>query len=257
MRTRPSSIVLIGLLAAGCGGAQTHDSTRPGTATAETGPSASIALEDSSGTVDARRFDDFSSMFFNQSVEGVALSAGERAAMEHIGLDPSSDDDHQLLAFVVRGFHYRYYARDVDGDRGDLGVYVYNLDSVRVGQPIAILDLSPLEGIATEEIGGTLHDLFDPIRESREPRAIVAYAKSRANEPAWRRLFINAFAEDVEFATSGSFRITRAVGPSGEVDLVTHPSHELRRLEFSFQGERLGRRWRVEQEGIPLELSGS
>lgn len=216
-----------------------------------------IAIDDASGTVDARRFDDFSSVFFNDSVEEIALSAVERAAMEHIGLDPASDEDVALLAFVIKGFHYRFYAADRDGARGDLGVYVYNLDSVRVGQPIAVLDLSSLEGIATEEIGDRLHDLFDPIRSSGEPRAIVAYAKTRANEPAWRRLFINAFAEDVEFATSGSFRITRALGSEGEVDLVTHPARALTGLEFHFQGERLGRRWVVDQDEVPLRVSGS
>jgi hypothetical protein len=158
---------------------------------------------------------------------------------------------------VIRGFHYRFYARKLDGDRRDLGIYVYNLNNVRVGEPIPVLDATSLEGIETNEVGDTLHEIFDPIRESGEAHAIVAYAKDRSREPGWRRLFINAFAEEVEFAASGTFRITRAVGSDGDIDLLTHPTRDLTQLDFAFLGDRHGARWRVDQDYVPLTISGS
>ncbi len=73
--------------------------------------------------------------------------------MNRLGLDVKNSDDYALLAFIIRGFHLRYFTWKRGGPKNDLGVYLYNLDGVRSGQPIPILDASPLEGIKAQQLG--------------------------------------------------------------------------------------------------------
>ncbi|MBL8949681.1 MAG: hypothetical protein JNK82_02820 [Myxococcaceae bacterium] len=204
---------------------------------------------------EAKTFDRATSVYFETSVEELALSKLEQESMKHLGLDPNELDDHRLLAFVIRGFHYRYYAVQTSGDRADLGVYAYNLGSVKVGDPIPVLDASSLEGVPTEKLGATLHALFDPIRKSGEPRVMVAYSRTRSGEEWWRRIFINAFASQKQFATRGVLRFTRAADTSGPATRIARPDGVLTDLDFELEGERDGKAWHVSQADAALQVS--
>src|SRR5687768_17402452 len=162
MTSRTSAAILLAALASACGGAAAPGPhAQPTARDGDAPPATRIAIRADSESVDARRFDRFSSELVNTSA---VLAASDRGAMEHLGLDPASEDDCALLAFVQRGFHYRYGARK--GGERELGLYVYNIDGVRVGQPIPVLDATALEGIEPDEIGPTLHEIFDEVRAS-------------------------------------------------------------------------------------------
>lgn len=203
-------------------------------------------------------FDAEEVVLFNQSLEGLALNAVERAAMRRMGLDPNNSDDYALLAFIVRGFHVRYQAVSRGGKASpEVGVYLYNLDGVPTGQPIPILDASALEGVSAEAVGPVLRTLFDPIRTNGTPRALVAVASDRSGEELWRRVLITAFAERVTFATSGTVVITAMCDGDGlPVHRLQLPAPRLGSLLFEVEGRREGRRWWLTPHAVPLTVSG-
>ena len=215
----------------------------------------SVVLALAPETPEPKTFDRSSSVYFVDSLEEVVLDKLELESMKRIGLDPNNLDDHRLLAFVIRGFHYRYYASQSAGDRADLGVYGYNLESVKVGDAIPVLDASSLENLPKEKIGAALHALFDPIRKSGEPRVMVAYSRTRASEEWWQRMFINAFASQKQFATSGVLRFTGGADGGGRLERVAHPVGKLTDLDFTFDGARDGKAWHVAQNDVALQVS--
>jgi hypothetical protein len=216
-----------------------------------------ITIDREAGVTSAAEFDGFTSVFFNESLEELGLDAVEEHLMPRIGLDPEDSDDYQLLAFVIRGFHYRFYARENDGLKRDLAIYLYNLDGVRTTEPIEVLDARALEGLAAEEVGAALHEVFDPIRASGEPRALVAFSDTRAGERDLRLIFINAFAEDVVYATEGAATITGASTPSGPLASLDLPARDLMTFDVAFEGVRDGRTWQIQQDFVPLVVSQS
>jgi hypothetical protein len=257
-----SSLLSVALVIAACGGtssapAEHASSSDPWVSLPSPDLDDTIAIDRESGVTSASEFDQFSSVFFNESLEGLALNSIEEHMMERIGLDPNDSDDYKLLAFVIRGFHYRFYALEEDGPERDLGIYLYNLNGVQVGHGIPVLDARELEDLDAELVGAALHEVFDPIRESGEAVAIVGFSDSRAHESSLRSIFINAFAEDVVYATDGSVHITAAETRSGPLAVVSHPIRDLTRFDISFEGIRDGRSWRIEQNYLPLTVSQS
>jgi hypothetical protein len=143
------------------------------------------------------------------------------------------------------------------GPKSDLGVYLYNLDGVRAGQPIPILDASALEGIRASQLGPILRRVFDPIRRSRAPRAIVAVAPDRAGESLWRRIFINPFAKEVYFAKTGAAVITAMrASAGGTLQRIKMPVKSLTALRLHVEAQRDGRTWWLQPQGVPLKISG-
>ena len=183
-------------------------------------------------------------VWFNRSLEDVALEGFEKEMMENQGLDPNDNADYRRFRYEL-SFDLRVVVGDIpNGDNWfsnkSLGIYVYDL--VSTGTPpngtIPVFDASALREARLsgdpKRLGETVRVLLDEMKATPGPKAVIAFAPNRVPESSIQRLFINLFAEDVHLATSGSVTLSNLLDTQGEaIPSPQYPLKNLRTIDVS------------------------
>jgi hypothetical protein len=206
--------------------------------------------------------------WFNTSLEEEALNELDEAMMREAGLSPEDDEDVRRFAYFTRGFDFRWIVREDPSPgnwfgKSDFGVYLF--DVVDTGTPpdaaIAVFDASSVRDARLSgdkgRLGDAIRTTVDAMRADRRPKAIVAFAPDRNPESSWERAFINLFARDVHFATTGSVSTSNLRDAAGRpVSGVTYPLRDVSTLDAAAEGEMAGAPFTVRGACLALRISG-
>ncbi|MBX3222989.1 MAG: hypothetical protein KF795_20930 [Labilithrix sp.] len=207
--------------------------------------------------------------WFNASLEEVALNAIDRAMMKEAGLDPDDDADVRRFRYFVSGFDLRWIVRERPSPgnwfgKADLGVYVFDLVGTSTppdGANVAVFDTSAVREARLSgdkaRLGESIRATVDAMKADRRPKAIIAFAPDRNPESSVERAFINLFARDVHFATTGSVTISNLRDWSGAaVTSAPYPLRNVRTLDVSARGDIAGSAVTASGSCLELVISG-
>jgi hypothetical protein len=207
--------------------------------------------------------------WFNRSLEEVALSAIDETMMREAGLDPDDDADVRRFRYFLSGFDLRWIVRE-DPSPGnwfgktDLGVYVFDLANTSApldGTTVAVFDASAVREARLSgdkpRLGEAIRAAVDAMKADPRPKAIIAFAPDRNPETSVERAFINLFARDVYFATTGSVTISNLRDSTGApVTTVTYPLRDVRTLDVDARGDIAGSAITASGSCLDLTISG-
>jgi hypothetical protein len=206
--------------------------------------------------------------WFNRSLEEVVLSDIDEAMMREAGLDPDDDADVRRFRYFIHGFDLRWIVREdpAPGNwfgKSDFAVYVFDL--ARTSTPpdgtVAVYDASAVREARLSgdkaRLGETIRATTDAMKADPRPKAIIAFAPDRNAESSVERAFINLFARDVHFATTGSVTISNLRDPTGAPPAsLAYPLRNVRTLDVSAHGEIAGTTITVGGSCLDLVISG-
>lgn len=231
----------------GNGGSQADGGATPVTACApgstRSGAVAGVSV-DYPATIDTR--------WFNPVAQETTPSDIDEALMKEVGLDPDDESDVRRFMYLRAGFDLRWLFRDrpTAGNwwgTTDLAIYVYDFvaTDTPVGGTVAVFDASAMRGARLSGdkvlLGETIRTTVDAMSADRRPKAIIAFAPNRNAESSLERAFVNLFARDVHFATTGSVTISNLRDPSGApITRVSYPLDGVRTLDIVAHGEIAG-----------------
>lgn len=179
--------------------------------------------------------------WFNVSLDEVALNAIDKAMMNETGLDTNDSADVRRYRYFVSGFDLRLLVGEDPSPgnwfgKSDLGVYVFDLarsSTAPEAGEIAVFDASAVREARRSGdkalLGKAIRETVDAMRADPRPKAIIAFAPDRNPESSVERAFINLFARDVHFATTGSVKLSDLRDASGAT--LTGPRYPLRNID--------------------------
>jgi hypothetical protein len=206
--------------------------------------------------------------WFNRSLEEVVLNEIDRAMMEEDGLDPDDDEDVRRFRYFINGFDLRWIVRETPAPgnwfgKTDFAVYVFDLvrASAAPDGTFAVFDASAVREARLsgdkEQLGKTIRATVDAMKADPRPKAIIAFAPDRNPESSFERAFINLFARDVHFATTGSVTVSNLRDSSGApITAVPYPLRNVRTLDVSASGDMAGSAIKVGGSCLDLVISG-
>lgn len=206
--------------------------------------------------------------WFNTSLEEVALSAVDVATMREAGLSPEDQADVSRFRYFTHGFDLRWILRDpptTDNLFGthDFGVYVFDLADTKTAPDtaVAVFDASAVRDARLSgdraKLASAIRVTVDAMKADPRPKAIVAFAPNRVPETSEERLFINLFARDVYFATTGSATLSNLRDRTGApIPTLVYPVRNARTLDVKVQGNLGGAPFIANGSCLDLQISG-
>ena len=278
---RQSSVFLAAALgicavfAVGCGAGYDQGSEGAGDAPAASGDRSAVTWCTTglsrSGTIAGTSLDYPSTpdtTWFNNSLEEVALTELDKTLMEDAGLSIDDDADVRRFRYFTHGFDFRWIVGDEPSPgnwfgKSDFSVYLF--DVVETATPIdakvAVFDASAVRDARLSgdknRLASAIRTTVDAMKADHRAKAIIAFAPDRNPETSVERAFINLFARDVHFATSGTVAISNLRDPAGApVTSVSLPLHNVRTLDLSAQGDMAGAPFVSRGSCLDLQISG-
>lgn len=275
----PALFTLLAALATGCS-VEVRDGSDPakGPSTSSSGGSGTVPTN--TCTTDLRRSGtvagasvDFPSKpdttWFNVSLEEVALNAIDKAMMEEAGLDTNDAADVRRFRYFSSGFDLRLLVGETPSPgnwfgKSDLGVYVFDLarsSTAPDATSIAVFDASAVRDARRSGdkalLGKTIRATVDAMKADPRPKAILAFAPDRNPESSVERAFINLFARDVHFATTGTVTIGNLRDATGaSLGGARYPLRGVKTVDVSARGEMAGSTVTVGGSCLELVISG-
>lgn len=274
--------ILLAALAVGCGASsqQESDSPSPNTPPASSGGGGAGAngaitwcttTLPRTGTIAGQSLDypaEPDTTWFNKSLEEVGLDAIDEAVMKEAGLSRDDKADVERFKYFAHGFDFRWILRDPATEenwfgKSDFGVYLFDVadTSTAPGTPVAVFDASAvrearLSGDRTK-LASAIRATVDAMKADPRPKAIVAFAPNRVPESSVERAFINLFARDVHFATTGSVTLSNLHDGKGTpIPSVVYPLRGVRSLDVTVQGQMAGAPFAASGNCLDLRISG-
>jgi hypothetical protein len=188
--------------------------------------------------------------------------------MNEAGLDSDDINDVNRFKYFSNGFDFRLILGDEPSPRNwfgksDLSVYLFDVADMATapGTEIAVFDASTVRDARLSgdksRLASTLRATVDAMKAIRRPKAVIAFAPDRIPETSVERAFINLFARDVHFATTGSVTLSNLRGVTGApLGPVVYPLRTVRTLDVKAQGAFTDTPFTVNGSCLDVQISG-
>jgi hypothetical protein len=206
--------------------------------------------------------------WFNTSLEEVVLSPVDEEMMKEAGLSPDDVNDVNRFKYFTHGFDFRLILGDTPSPgnwfgKSDLSVYLFDVADTATapGTDVVVFDASAVREARLSgdksKLASTIRATVDAMKAIPRPKAVVAFAPDRIPETSVERAFINLFARDVHFATTGSVTLSNLRGVTGALlGPVRYPLHTLRTLDVKAQGAFAGTPFTANASCLDVQISG-